>query len=165
MQPEEHNQVPEYLRVMAVLGERVQEARIRYSECRSLALMRCSHIRKEFVDNRQGSRIMDYFNAGLIGGSSNGLTRQEVKGLAETTARRVAGDVSEHSSEDLFKMPTLPLLRKVETLPDSSEIITRAGNRWAWHTCKLCANTEPYRWCGHHRDQCTRNPASPAFGT
>ena len=88
-----------------------------------------------------------------------------MRGLAETTARRVAGDATENTGDDLAKMPQLPLLREVEMLPDGSPIITRGGNKWAWHTCKFCANTEPYRWCGHHRDQCTRNPDSPAYGS
>ena len=142
----------------------LQAERIRYSECRNLALWRCAVLRREFLDNVGGKRLLAYHEKGLLG-SNSGLTKQEVKRLAEAAARRVA----EQSQPDAAQSPppatasSLPLTRECETWPDGSAIVALTGGPWRGHICKFCADQQ--RWPGHHPSQCDRNPATAGWRT
>ena len=99
---------------------------------------------------------MLYYEKGLLGGGG-GLTKLEVKRIAEETARKVAAEVVPPQA-GAPGAPPLPLLREVETYPDGSPIVGRDGGLWRSHTCAYCANSTPPRWPGHHPKQCDRNP-------
>ena len=162
--------------------EPIQEERLKYRNHRTLAL-RAAYLKKEkFISNENGSRCMDYFEAGLFGQGGGGITRNEVRGLAEGAARRTleaggftggsggggtgggagGGAAGSGAGINLADLPRLPLCREVETMANGDSIRTRDGVTWKGSTCAFCARAG--RWCGHHKDQCVKNPDSPLFG-
>ena len=120
----------------------------------------------------------------MLGGSGGGLSRAEVRTIANLAARTVTGNLGAGTGVGggtapgagaagggagigagrggLSNLPAMTLLREVETLANGDPILNRDGVPWRSHTCAFCQQTG--RWCGHHRDQCVRNPASPLYG-
>lgn len=133
----------------------IQADRIRYGQSRNLALRATSLRRRDFIDNRNGNRLLTYFEKGLLGSGST-HSKAEVNKWAETAARRVV-ESSVTTDED---RPALPITREVETYKDGSPIEARSGGVWRGHVCKYCAHSDPPRWPGHHPSQCDRNPAT-----
>lgn len=164
--------------------KRMQSERLKYHNRKNLALHTGHTIKRDYVDNKGGCRVSFYFRSGLLGGSGGGLSRAEVRTIANLAARTVTGNLGAGTGAGggtapgagaagggagigagrggLSNLPAMTLLREVETLANGDPILNRDGVPWRSHTCAFCQQTG--RWCGHHRDQCVRNPASPLYG-